>query len=634
MVENHIKMTNFLMWCFDTFVFKVLIIMLRTTILTTPFVFLIFACNGPSNQDIETVSISDTLNFIRLPENGPILPDWSKSNTVVYHLPSEPDMLHPTNGTTSARAEILQYTQMFLVRTDMRTLEPAPALLESYPILENDGVSYNCTLRNDVFWDNGSPITSEDVVFTAKANINPYTDNPATKSFWSNLKEIIADTTNPKKFRVVMKSPYLYNILIWSDFPIMQKTIFDPNEVLYSVPFNQLSDTSTSTTKNTKLIEWSKNFNSAEYSRNPKFLSGAGAYKVTSWSAGQELVLEKKVQHWSDQSKSAYEKAHPSKIIFRINKDPNSQLLEFKQMTYDGSNSVSASTLTSLLADSNFVKNYHAKFTDSFSYSYIAMNTRPDGIKHPVLFSDKNVRKAISMLVPYDAMNQVVNQGRNKRMVGPVSILKKEFDTTLKAIPTNPEKALKLLNQSGWKDSDANGVLDKSINGKKSEFRFVLSYHINSPEWKDYAVLLKEAFAKHGIIAELQPLDVTALFANARSHDFDMFIASLGQSAAPEDFTQIWHTASWNSNGSNYSGFGNKQSDALIDSIKSIVDLNKRIPLSHRFQNMVYDEQSMIFLFCSTRRNIIHKRFGNAEMYFERPGIQLNQLILRTNTVN
>jgi hypothetical protein len=49
---------------------------------------------------------------------------------------------------------------------------------------------------------------------------------------------------------------------------------------------------------------------------------------------------------------------------------------------------------------------------------------------------------------------------------------------------------------------------------------------------------------------------------------------------------------------------------------------------------MVFDEQPMIFLFCSTRRNIIHKRFGNAEMYFERPGIQLNQLILRTNAVN
>ncbi|MFM7079805.1 MAG: ABC transporter substrate-binding protein [Bacteroidota bacterium] len=608
--------------------------MLRTTTLLAPLVFLIFSCGNPSDTETETVTISDTSHFIRLPENGPIMPGWSKSNTIVYHLPSEPDMLHPTNGTTSARAEILQYTQMYLVRTDMRTLEPAPALLETYPVLESDGVSYNCTLRNDVFWDNGSPITSEDVVFTAKANVNPYTDNPATKSFWNNLKEIVPDATNPKKFRVVMKSPSLYNILIWSDFPIMQKSFFDPGEALYAVPFQQLTDTSKNTGTNTKLIEWSKHFNSADYARNPKFLTGAGAYKVTSWSAGQELVLEKKSQHWSDQSKSHYEKAYPDKIIFRINKDPNSQLLEFKQMTYDGSNSVSAATLSSLLSDSNFVKNYHAKFTDSFSYSYIAMNNRPDGVKHPMLFSDKNVRKAISMLVPYDAMNQVVNQGRNKRMIGPVSILKKEFDTTLQVIRTNPEEALRLLYQSGWSDSDSNGVLDKSVNGKKTEFRFVLSYHINSPEWKDYAVLMKESFAKSGVIAELQPLDVTALFANARSHDFDMFIASLGQSAAPEDFTQIWHTASWSSNGSNYSGFGNKESDALIDSLKSTVDLNKRIPLSHRLQKMVYDEQPLIFLFCSTRRNIIHKRFGNAEMYFERPGIQLNQLILRTNTIN
>ncbi|MFM7822444.1 MAG: hypothetical protein ACKPB3_01570, partial [Bacteroidota bacterium] len=114
-----------------------------------------------------------------------------------------------------------------------------------------------------------------------------------------------------------------------------------------------------------------------------------------------------------------------------------------------------------------------------------------------------------------------------------------------------------------------------------------------------------------------------------RNHDFDMFLGSISQSAAPEDFTQLWHTGSWITNGSNYTGFGNKESDKLIDTLKTIADLETRIPFSRQLQRMVYEEQPMVFLFCSTRRNVIHKRFGNAEMYFERPGIQLNQLKLR-----
>jgi peptide/nickel transport system substrate-binding protein len=575
--------------------------------------------------------MSDSLTYIILEEDGPFLPNWSKSNSIVYHLSAEPDVLHPTNGASSARAEIMQYTQMYLVRTNMRTLEPAPALLVSYPNINSDGLSYDCTLRNDVRWDDGSPITYEDVIFTAKANKFPLTENPVTKPFWSNLKEIIPDSSDLKKFRVVMKKPYLYNILFWSDFPIMQRSKFDPANILSSISFTSLDDSSWKSI-NPDLSAWSKEFNGPGFSRDPKLLSGAGPYQVVSWVAGQEIVLSKKRNHWSDASKSVYEKSNPDRIIFRVNKDPNSQILEFKSMTYDGSNSLSTRTLLELMSDSNFLANYHARFTNSFNYSYVAMNTKPDGKKHPRLFDQKRIRKAIAMLIPYDDINKVVNQGQNMRMVGPVSRFKKEFDTTLTPVPYDVKSALRLLNQEGWTDSNRNGILDKTIDGKLQEFQFTLSYHINSPEWKDYATLLQEAFTKAGLKVELQPMDIAVMMSNARAHDYDMFIGSMGQSSAPEDFTQLWHTNSWESGGSNFTGFGNLESDAIIDTIKTIVDLNKRIPLSHRFQRIVYEEQPMAFLFCSTRRNVIHKRFQNAEMYFERPGIQLNQLQTRTSS--
>lgn len=588
------------------------------------------SCNPKSPTEISTLSISDSLKYIILPEDGPFSKDWSTSNSIVYHLSAEPDVLHPCNGFSSARAEIMQYTQMYLVRTDMRTLETVPALLTTYPTIKADGVSYDCEIRKDVKWDDGSPITAADVIFTAKANKCPLTDNPNTKSFWAILKDITPDTTNPYKFTVVTHRPYMYNILIWSDFPIMQKRIFDPTQVLDKYPLSTFDDTTFAAQRDPNLVQWSKRFNGPDFSRNPKNLVGAGPYQVTSWVDGQEIVLDKKPNHWSERSNSLYEISHPQRIVFRINKDPNSQILEFKNMTYDGSNSLSTRTLIELLSDSNFTRNYHAKFTNSFSYSYLAMNSKPDGVNHKKLFDDKWVRKAISMLIPYDDINLVINQGNNKRMIGPVSRFKNDFDTTLQAIPYNFKSAVRLLQQSGWKDTDKDGVIEKVIDGKRTPFRFTLTYHTNSPEWKDYAIMLQEAFAKAGLRAELVPTDFASMMAQARKHDFDMFLGSMSQSASPEDFSQLWHTASWTSGGTNYTGFGNQTSDALIDSIKTIADLNKRIPLSHQLQRMVYDEQPMVFLFCSTRRNVIHKRFSKAEMYFERPGIQLNQLTNRS----
>jgi len=55
--------------------------------------------------------------------------------------------------------------------------------------------------------------------------------------------------------------------------------------------------------------------------------------------------------------------------------------------------------------------------------------------------------------------------------------------------------------------------------------------------------------------------------------------------------------------------------------------------MSKRLQRMIYDEQPYVFLYSSLRRNVVHKRFGQVELYAERPGVLLNTLkILSGNT--
>lgn len=102
-------------------------------------------------------------------------------------------------------------------------------------------------------------------------------------------------------------------------------------------------------------------------------LNGLGAYQVAAWENGQSIVLTKKKNHWTEklEHKSAYETAFPEKIIFKLNQDENAQILEFKNQTMDASTWLATKTLLKLQEDSNFNRNYHSRFTDSFDYTYM-----------------------------------------------------------------------------------------------------------------------------------------------------------------------------------------------------------------------------------------------------------------------
>ncbi len=574
---------------------------------------------------------ADQTKFIRMEDAKIFLPSWSKENVLVYNVVNEPDELHPTNGILASRSEIMGYTQVYLVGTDFQTLTTRPIAVKAMPIISENGKEYTYEIRNDIKFDDGTTLSVEDIIYTFKANKCPLTDNPSAKTYLDNLIDIVADKNKSGVFTIIMKEKYIQNISFLNEYPIMQRTFFDPQNILSKYTFAQFNDKKFIADEHKDLKDWATEFNSSKYGRDPKYTVGAGPYRMEKWDAGQSITLVKKENHWTKGKSEKFNAAYPDKIIFKLNKEPNSQMLEFKAQTLDASTSLSNKTLLDLQSDTNFNANYNSKFTDTYNYGFVAMNMKPDGIKNKKLFVDKKVRRAMALLVPLDEINRITNKGKNKRVAGPVSMLKPEYNTDLKLIPFDIETAKKMLAESGWKDTDGDNIRDKVIDGEKIKMEFNLSYFNTSVEWKDVAKMISEQMYKAGVAAILNPLDPSVLFDQATNHNFDMLIASWAGNVLPEDYTQIWHTSSWTSKGSNFSGFGNAETDVLIDSIKYTLDPAKSIPMLKRFQAIVYDEQPYIFMFAGLRRNIIHKRFGNQEMYFERPGVWLSNLRLLSN---
>ncbi|MES2133516.1 MAG: ABC transporter substrate-binding protein [Bacteroidota bacterium] len=552
-----------------------------------------------------------------------------QQNILVAHIVSEPDDMHPTNGASAIRAEIQLYTHMSLLRLNYKDGTLIPCLAKSLPAVSANGLEYIYELKEAASWDDKSPITGNDIAFTAKASKCLLTNNPAVKSFWDNITEIKVDASNPKKFTVVMKRPYILNTWFWTDFPIIQEVYYDKQKTLSKYTNSQLTD-SVFIKGKTDIESWAKEFNSPKYYTDPNFISGAGPYKISKWDKGVSLTLEKKKDHWTQScNENWYCQAYPDKIIFKLNNNNASTLLELKNKLIDISTQVDFSSYFELSKDENFKKDYSTQLANTYNYIYVCMNMKPDGQKHKKIFSDVTVRRAMAMLTPYDQINKTIYENNVKRMVGPVATNKAEFNTALKTIDYNIEKAKQLLAQAGWADTDNDDVLDKMIDGEKVKLEFDINFMNTQKQWEDMAKQIAESMQKAKIYAKLNPLDYSSFVNACFQHDFDMSIGAWQGSAQPEDYSQLWSTASWNNNALNFAGFGNAQTDALIDSINSSVNEPKRIALSKQFQQIIYDEQPYVFMFAQTRRVIVNKRWENLEVYAEYPGVLLNTLKLK-----
>ncbi len=114
-----------------------------------------------------------------------------------------------------------------------------------------------------------------------------------------------------------------------------------------------------------------------------------------------------------------------------------------------------------------------------------------------------------------------------------------------------------------------------------------------------------------------------------RRLDFEVFAGAWAQEPLPDDPKQVWGTESAAPGGSNRMGFGNAESDRLIEEIRTTLDEDLRNQLLRKFQEILYEAQPGIFMFAPQERIVISKKF-DAEATPLRPGFFLNTFKLNS----
>ncbi|HEY0261748.1 MAG TPA: ABC transporter substrate-binding protein [Chitinophagales bacterium] len=543
-----------------------------------------------------------------------------KKNEVRIHELSDTDMLNPTNHQS---AEATYYcAQMFqsLWNTNPTNLQLEPVLAKEMPTENYDEktglLTYTAELREDAKWDNGTPITVEDLIFSVKMYKAPVIQNEHYRPYYELVSDIVKDSTNPRKFTVVCNQKYILAKITVGEFLVMPRYVYDPKNLMEKFSISDFNTKLKEIENDATMKEFATEYNSEKYQREKGFIVGSGPYEFTEWTPGQRIVLTKKKNWWGDAHKDEYWfQAYPERLVYTVIKDQTGALTALKGLKLDVMNGIKNKDFVEDLQKSQKVKdNFNLSTPLSMAYTYFGLNMR-----NPK-FTDVRVRRALAHLTDVDKMNKVIGYGLGQRITGPISPFKKgAYNDTLSFYDFSIDKAKALLAEAGWKDSNGDGIIDKEINGKHTEFNITFTYNAGNDMRRDAALIFKEAARQAGINVDVIPQEWSIYLENQKKHDFEMYYGAWIGAPSPEDPKQIWHTESING-GSNYVYFGNAETDKLIEGIRSELDEEKRNDLYRKFQVIVHDEVPYIFIWSPTEKIAISKRFTNVETFIVRPG--------------
>ena len=220
-----------------------------------------------------------------------IIYSGSLGEEVVVQITSPPRSLHPTNGRLRIRDRILDLISQELIDLDIKTGEMVPTLLKEIPTLSSDGLNLSMELDPNASWPDGKPILAEDILFSYKAASAPLTSNPQQKGLLEYLKDITLDSQNTRKCSFIFSKYYMYNRDLISSFHIIDKRVYDPQNILDGFDLKDLLNTD-KLANDEKLKAWTEEFNDPKYGLEKEYINAAsGPYEVEDWPQGGEILL-------------------------------------------------------------------------------------------------------------------------------------------------------------------------------------------------------------------------------------------------------------------------------------------------------------------------------------------------------
>ncbi|MEO9025703.1 MAG: peptide ABC transporter substrate-binding protein [Candidatus Tumulicola sp.] len=477
---------------------------------------------------------------------------FAPSGTARFDVAADPQTLNPLllhPDAASVEQQLARLVFEPFIDLDARGI-PVPALLETIPTRANGGLSADgktivYRLRPGVKWSDGRPVTSQDVLFTLRAILDPR--NPVR----SHAGYDLIDRAYARDARTVvfhLTKAWAPAVLTYFSYGFSPQFVLPSHVLRTQAPLAQAP------------------FNAAP-------TVGDGPYDFVSWRRGEGLRYAANPAYW--RGKPAVER-----LDVRVIPDPSTNLLLLQSGQLDW-NLVAPAQLAVLRGKPGIA---YVKVPTAV-VAGLALNTQ-----RPPL-DDARVRRAIAMSIDRNAISRKITLGLYPvtNMIQPQ--FSWAFDRSVREPRYEPHAADALFDAAGW-HRGSDGLRRKG--GKPFDLLYV--QFPESTTGVRVATAIQQALRERGVDVTVKSIANAQLFmprtGALASGDFDLAYVPWTMGADPDDSTVLGCGAA-----SNYMRWCDRQVDALERAALASTQRDTRKRLYARIGAIVAEQVPILYLF-------------------------------------
>ena len=510
-----------------------------------------------------------------------------------------PKTFNPFNSKDATSSTFADIMYDGLVTIDPVSGQYIPKLAKSFEVNGND---YIVHLRRGLKWSDGKPITAEDVYFTWKNIILDGYGNTSTRDSISvdgklptvqKIDNYTVKFTTPKPF-----APFLASL----STPIAPKHVFEPAVKKGKEFFDTFMSTNI----------------------NPKDLVTSGPFKMVEYVPAQRAVYKRNPDYYVINSKGE-KLPYLDKLIYLIVGDANNEVLKFEGGELDviGVKGPDVPRFKERQEHGDFSMVNLGPDTGTM-YLSMNLNDRTDENGKPYVdpikgkwFRDLNFRKAVDLVIDRENMVYNIANGFAKPLFTPESLNSIFLNEELKPYPRDVEKAKKFLRASGFTWDKKGRLRDKD--GNRVEFDLLTN--AGNSEREAIGVMVKQDLEDLGMKVNFKPIEFNSLVNKLLStYEWDMVVMGLtGSPLEPNGGKNVWLSNGalhmYNQRKPAEAGVNllpwEKELDYLFEKGATALSFEDRKKYYDRYQEIIYNEKPMIYLYSPVRISAIRNKFKN-----------------------
>ena len=231
------------------------------------------------------------------------------------------------------------------------------------------------------------------------------------------------------------------------------------------------------------------------------------------------------------------------------------------------------------------------------------------------VLGDPKVRAAFISMCDRKSYNEIILKGTFIEGKAPIPpSMDYGFDQLTDPNHYDVERAKKLLDEAGWKDTDGDGIRDKD--GKPLSVDFVV--YNSRAELPIYAEAVQADAKKVGIDVKIKSVDYNLIDKMGINGEYDLLISNIttANTGDPEIFLNwYWRTNKDGDNPQNGSGYSNPALDAKFAELSTEFDKAKRRQLMIDIQQIIMNDGAGLFLGYPETNIISSTKITGATMY-------------------